>query len=135
MNNNYTPIKSFQDLNVYQNLYQAMLMVHKDICFQLPKDEKFDLIDQMKRASKGAPALIAEGFAKRYQPKAWHKYLQDTIGECGEMIHHLSVCLDLYGNAVNKDSCRAVIDLYIVCCKQLAKLDQSWIDFHDKNKK
>jgi len=41
--NNYKPIKSFRDLVVYQNLYKAMVLVHKKIVPSLPKEEKFDL--------------------------------------------------------------------------------------------
>lgn len=59
-------IESFRDLRVYQNLYQAMVVVHTKVVPNLPKEEKYDLGSQMKRASKAAPALIAEGFAKRF---------------------------------------------------------------------
>jgi len=63
---NKTDIKSFQDLIIYQNLYKAMLVVHMEIVSSLSSDERFGLCSQMKRASKAAPALIAEGFAKRF---------------------------------------------------------------------
>lgn len=118
-------IKSFQDLRVYQNLYKAMLIVHKQILPKLPKEEKYDLVDQMSRASKGAPALVAEGFAKRYQKRQWRKYLNDTIGECNEMVHHLSVCIDLYSRFVSKTVCEKAIDLYDYSARQLTKLGQS----------
>lgn len=131
-NINRKTIKSFQDLEVYQRLYKAMILVHKEIVPKLPKEEKFDLGDQMKRASKGAPALIAEGFAKRYQVKQWKKYLNDTVGECNEMIHHLSVCIDVYSQYVNVETCKEVIDIYDISCKQLTKLGQSWKNYHDK---
>lgn len=62
-----TPIKTFQDLIVYKNLYKAMIIVLTKIIPDLPKEEKFDLVDQMRRCCKAGPALIAEGFAKRYQ--------------------------------------------------------------------
>lgn len=127
-----TPIKTFQDLVVYQNLYRTMVLVHRDVVPKLPKDERFDLVDQMKRASKAAPALLAEGFAKRYQKRQWQKYLNDTIGECNEMIHHLSVCLDVYGQYVEPTLCRQLIDAYDVSCKQLTRLGQKWQDFHEK---
>ena len=132
MENNVKPqtIKTFQDLVVYQNLYQAMILVHQQIVPALPKEEKFDLVDQMKRASKAAPSLIAEGFAKRYQIRQWRKYINDTIGECNEMIHHLSVCVDIYGKYVNVDFCKKVIDIYDISCRQLTRLGQSWQDFH-----
>ncbi|MDP3900081.1 MAG: four helix bundle protein [bacterium] len=131
---NYQPIRSFRDLHVYQNLYKAMVIVHTKIVPNLPKEERFDLVDQMKRASKGAPALLAEGFAKRYQTRAWHKYLEDTIGESSEMIHHLSVCIDLYSQYIDISLCNELISMYDICCKQLAKLDQCWTDFHKQKK-
>lgn len=58
--NKYKPIKTFQDLDVYQNLYKAMVFIHTKIVPNLPKEEKFDLAQQMKRSSKAGPALIAE---------------------------------------------------------------------------
>lgn len=130
-NNNKKPIKSFQDLIVYQNLYKAMIFTHTRIISSLPKEEKFDLVDQMRRASKASPALIAEGFAKRYQKRQWQKYINDAIGECNEMIHHLSICIDVYNQYVNIALCKETIELYNICCKQLTKLSQSWQNFHE----
>jgi four helix bundle protein len=128
--NNYKTIKSFRDLVVYQNLYKDMILVHTQIIPSLPKEEKFDLAPQMRRASKASPALIAEGFAKRYQKRQWQKYITDAIGECNEMIHHLSVCIDVYGQYVNVTLCKELIDSYDISCKQLTKLGQSWQDYH-----
>jgi four helix bundle protein len=125
-------IKSFKDLIVYQNLYQAMVIVLTKIIPNLPKEEKFDLADQMRRASKAGPALLAEGFAKRYQIKQWRKYLNDTIGESNEMIHHLTVCIDIYGEFVDIQLCKQMIDLYDKSCRQTTKLGQAWKDYHDK---
>lgn len=39
------PIKNFQDLIVYQNLYETMKVVLRDIIPSLPKEERFDLVD------------------------------------------------------------------------------------------
>lgn len=130
--NNNHPIKSFQDLNVYKNLYRAMILVHTKIIPNLPKEEKYDLADQMRRASKAAPALLAEGFAKRFQTRQWMKYLNDTIGECNEMINHISVCIDLYSYYVNSAICKEILEIYNIGCKQLTKLGQSWQNYHDK---
>jgi four helix bundle protein len=111
-NNKNKTIKSFRDLHVYQNLYKAMILMLTKIIPRLPKDEKYDLTDQMRRTCKAGPALIAEGFAKRYQKKNWQKYIDDTIGECNEMIHHLSVCIDVYSKYVDKKICEKLIDFY-----------------------
>ena len=124
------PIRTFQDLFVYQNLFKAMITVHTQIIPCLPKDEQFDLVSQMRRASKAAPALLAEGFAKRYQKRHWHKYLHDAMGESNEMIHHLSVTMAIYSRFVSRDLCKETIDLYDKSCRQLTKLANSWKDFH-----
>ena len=60
-------IRSFRDLEVYQRTYAAMLEVMKKVVPQLPREEKYDLKDQLSRSSKVVPRLIAEGYAKRHQ--------------------------------------------------------------------
>lgn len=126
-------IKTFQDLHAYQNLYQAMVIVIKEITPKLPREERFDLSDQMRRACKAGPALIAEGFAKRYQKRNWQKYIDDAIGESNEMINHLSVCTDIYGNFVDVAKCKEAINLYDTASRQLYKLRECWRDFHDND--
>ena len=131
-NQNKKTIKSFRDLQVYQNLYKAMKLVLTRILPTLPKEERFDLKDQMRRCCKSGPALIAEGFAKRYQKRNWQKYIDDTIGECNEMNHHLSVCIDAYPNYVDTKLCEQLIDIYDHSSRQLTNLKKSWRDFHEK---
>lgn len=84
------PIRNFLDLDVYQNLYKASIIVLKEIIPNLPESEKYNLADQIRRCCMAPCALIAEGYAKKNQKLAWKKYLQDAIGECNEMITHLS---------------------------------------------
>ena len=126
-------IRSFQDLRVYQNLYKAMLIVHREIIPKLPPHEKDDLCPQMRRASKAAPALLAEGFAKRYKEKHWKKYLEDSQGECNEMIHHLSTCIDLYPGFVNVETCKQLIEIYDLSCKQLNNVIKKWKNYHENS--
>lgn len=109
-----------------------MVAVLKEILPMLPKEEKYDLKDQMRRAAKGAPSLISEGFAKRYQKKNWQRYIDDTIGECNEMSHHLSVCIDVYPQFVNTNSCKELISNYDLAGKQLTKLKQAWTNYHNE---
>lgn len=128
----FKQLSSFEDLELYQNLYKAMLIVHREIVPKLPQNEKYDLVDQLRRCSKSAPALVAEGFAKRYQPLHWKRYLIDTIGECNEMIHYISVCMDLYSQLVDTDKCRELKDIYDKCRRQATKLAASWQSYHNR---
>jgi len=58
------PIRSFKDLDVYQNTYKAMMEVMTKIIPVLPKCEEYDLKDQMRRACKAIPRLIAKAMPK-----------------------------------------------------------------------
>jgi four helix bundle protein len=66
---NKKSIKSYQDLEVYQIAYQAMLDVFKYILPNLPPEEKYDLVDQLRRSTKIIPRLIAEDYAKRHHKR------------------------------------------------------------------
>lgn len=118
--------RSFLDLIVYQNLYKAMITVLTKIVPKLPREEKFDLGSQMRRACKAPPALIAEGYAKKHHKKEWQKYLNDAIGECNEMIVHLSCAKDVYSSHADADLCQNLIEIYDISGKQLYRLAESW---------
>ena len=65
----------FLDLDVYQKSYDAMISIFKDILPSIPKEERFDLLDQIRRSCKAVPRLIAEGHSKRHQNKGFQKYM------------------------------------------------------------
>lgn len=119
-------VRSFLDLVVYQNLYRAMIAVLTRVVPGLPKEEKFDLGSQMRRACKAPPALIAEGYAQKHHKKEWQKYLKDAIGECNEMIVHLSCAKDVYAKYVDIHLCQDLITTYDISGKQLYRLAESW---------
>jgi four helix bundle protein len=129
---NKKPIRSFGDLEVYKRLYAAMLIVLKEIAPKLPEEEKYGLRTQMRRCCKSSPALLAEGFAKRYQQRSWKKYLEDARGECNEMIHHLGVCIDAYNNYIDAGLCQKMVETYDIANRQLYNLQIKWKDFNEK---
>ncbi len=122
-------ITSFRDLEVYQNTYKAMLIVMKEIVIKLPDNEKYDLRDQLSRACKSIPRLIAEGYAKRHQKAGFQKYIDDAMGECNEMVVSLSQCRDIYPTYVNVERCDELIDIYDKSGRQLYKFGNSWTNF------
>ena len=132
-NDNY--IKSFKDLEVYQNTYKLMLIVMKEILPKLPDNEKYDLKDQLSRACKSIPRLIAEGYAKRHQKAGFQKYLDDAMAECNEMIVSLEQAKDLYNVSPASTAMEALIDLYDKSGRQLYKLSVAWTNFKNKNTK
>lgn len=89
-------IRSFKDLNVYQESYRASVVIARQILPKLPDREKYDLVSQLSRSSKSIPRLIAEGHAKKHQRLAFQKYLDDAIGEANETIVSLEHVKDIY---------------------------------------
>jgi len=122
-------IVSFKDLEVYRNTYEAMLIVMKEIVFKLPDSEKYDLKDQLSRACKAIPRLIAEGYAKRHQKAGFQKYIDDAMGECNEMVVSLSQARDIYSSSVDNKLSEKLIDIYDKSGRQLYKLGSAWTNF------
>ena len=125
--NTKNPIRSFRDLEVYQNTYQSCLTVHKEILPKLPDSEKYDLRDQLSRSTKAVPRLIAEGYGKRHQRFGFQKYLDDAIAECNETIVGLEQCKDIYHISVVV--CIELADVYDKSARQLFKLAVAWDSF------
>ena len=126
------PIKSFHDLDVYQGTYKAMLEVFKQVLPKLPKEEEYDLKNQLRRSSKAIPRLIAEGHSKRHQKKGFQKYLDDAMAESNETIVSLSQARDLYPRHVDIDVCNELIDIYDKSSRQLYKLSLAWTKFSQR---
>ncbi len=131
MNNGQKPIRSFRDLTVYQNTYSAMLEVMQKVIPKIPDVEKYDLTDQIRRACKAIPRLIAEGYGKRHQKAGFQKYIDDAMGECNEMIVSLEQAKDIY----HLDSSLIVklINVYDITGRQLYKLSESWTKMKSKS--
>lgn len=119
-------IKSYRDLEVYQESYQLMLDTGKAIKM-LPKTERFDLASQMRRASRGVPPKIAEGYAKRHYIAEFRKQLISAIGESNEMEVHLETARDL--RLLPKDLCNDLLEKYQVLGRKLSRLIKSWKKF------
>lgn len=128
-------IRSFKDLDVYQNTYKAMLIVMREIIPQLPGHEKFDLKSQLSRACKSIPRLIAEGYAKRHQKAGFQKYLDDAMAESNEMIVSLEQASDLYKIESKTISMVDLIDMYDKAGRQLYNLSMAWTNFRAKGKR
>lgn len=72
--------QSFRDLIVYQKC-RALAKEIKETSQSFPRDEKFSLIDQVRRSSRAIGASIAESWAKRRYEKHFISKLTDSDGE------------------------------------------------------
>jgi four helix bundle protein len=56
-------VRSFKDLKVWKLSHKLSIEV-SELVKTFPKDEKYDLADQMRRSSRSIPSEIAEGFGR-----------------------------------------------------------------------
>jgi four helix bundle protein len=57
-------LKSFRELEVWQKSHQAVLEIYR-VTSSFPKDERFGIVEQLRRAAYWIPANIDEGFGRR----------------------------------------------------------------------
>lgn len=80
-------IRDVTDLNVYQESLRLVGLLY-GFTYKIPKSE-YDLISQVRRASKSIASNITEGFAKRSSEKEFKRFLKIAIGSSDEVITHL----------------------------------------------
>ena len=62
-NGGVNKIKSFTDLNAYKEAHKLVLIIYK-VTNKFPKEERYGLINQMRRATVSITSNIAEGFSR-----------------------------------------------------------------------
>ena len=82
------PIRHFTDLIVWQKAHQSALEIF-ELSKRWPRDERFALIDQVRRSSRSVGANIAEAWGKRRYEPAFVAKLVDADGEAHETEHWL----------------------------------------------
>lgn len=108
----HVTIKSFQDFDVYRGAYEAALDILTNVVPRLPREESRDLADQLRRAYKSIPTLIAEGYASKHHKKQFRKYLEGALAEC-----------------IDTPRINSLVDTYNRLGKQLFRLADAWEPF------
>ena len=103
-----------------QKSYELAIEISKliKVC---PKDEKYLLCDQMRRASRSIPANIAEAWARRRYPKSFVSKLIDAHGEQMEMEVWLDMSKDL--KYIDIDTYESLLGRYVEISKMLQSME------------
>jgi four helix bundle protein len=78
-----TNYMGFRDLIVYQKSYKLAMEIF-EITKGFPQEEKYVLVDQIRRSSRSIPSNIAEAWVKRKYPKSFVSKLLDSLAEEAE---------------------------------------------------
>jgi len=83
----------FEELKAWQKSHQLVLDIYK-IIKKFPTEEKFSLVDQIKRSSSSIPTNIVEG-NERKTKNEFIQFLYVSKGSCAETKYHLLLAKDL----------------------------------------
>jgi four helix bundle protein len=111
-------MRNFQNLNVWKRSREFVLNVY-DVIKNFPKEERFNITDQLRRASVSIPTNIAEG-AGRYSDKEFLRFIQIAIGSASEVENLLILSKDL--SICNEKKLVVLIEDVIIIRKMLIAL-------------
>ncbi len=117
------PIKKFTDLDVYNLSHElAMEIFHMSKGF--PGEEKYSLIDQVRRSSRSVAVNIAEGYGKRIYPANFKRHLVDSNGSLEETKSWLMFSRDC--DYISNEQFQSLIIKSETVGGKLWKLHDSW---------
>ncbi|SRR6266550_9010881 len=73
-------IRSYKELRVYQAAIDAAMRIF-EVTKRFPSEEKFSMVDQMRRSSRSVCSNIGEAWRKRRYPAHFASKLSDSEGE------------------------------------------------------
>ena len=76
-------IRHFRDLEVYQRAFTVAMEIF-ELTKTFPSEEKFSMVDQVRRASRSVCTSIAEGWRKRRYVAVFKNKLTDAAQEASE---------------------------------------------------
>ncbi len=117
------PIRSYRDLEVYQRAKALVAPMH-ELADRLPPHERFDLADQIRRASKSVVTNIVEGYSHKETPSKAKQFWRISMGSANEMVEHLEMVVVL--QYAPRETCQPHIEEYTIVAKQLNRLIQTW---------
>ena len=76
-------IRHFRDLEVYRRAFAAAMKIF-ELTKRFPAEERFSLVDQIRRASRSVCSNLSEAWRKRRYPAVFKNKVTDSMQEASE---------------------------------------------------
>jgi four helix bundle protein len=86
-------VKTYRDLLVWQKAMQLVTQIYS-ITNNLPREELYGLVSQIRRSAISIPSNIAEGYGRNSR-NDYLRFLQISMGSIFELQTQLEICLNL----------------------------------------
>ena len=120
-------IKSYKELRVYQSAMEAAMEIFQ-LTKSFPSEERYSMVDQMRRSSRSVCANIAEAWRKRRYKAAFISKLSDAESEACETqvwIEFASRCS--YVSDAMRDKLDGVYDQIIGQIVRMIDESEKWL--------
>lgn len=112
MARDYTKLRTFQ-------LADALVPDLYVLTRELPREEKYGLQSQMRRAAVSTPTNIVEGSVRK-SDRHYLRFLEDALGSACEVRYLLGLCVRL--GLLDASACEPLIERYTEVIKLLSAL-------------
>lgn len=124
------PVKSFQDLEVYQKLLAVSVTVAK----RIPVTEKIPLTVKIRDTALDIPVLIAYAHSIRFAEAATAlTSLEKTMYKCNLLVVYLEQYRDIYNKEIETEFFEEQIKNILSTRMKLLHLQRSWKKFSGNN--
>ncbi len=86
-------LRNYTELKVWQKAHELVLKIYKETK-NFPQEEKFSLVNQLRRSAVSIPANIAEGYGRKHI-KEYIQMLYISQGSLEETKYYLLLSKDL----------------------------------------
>ena len=93
MNGSEEMLRNYKDLKVWQRSYELCLEIYR-VTKGFPKEERYGLTSQIRRAAASVPSNIAEGYGRKTTPE-YIKFLYVAYGSNCELETQILLSGDL----------------------------------------
>lgn len=112
-------VKHYRELRVYQRAFEAAMRIF-ELSKSWPREKRYSLTDQIRRASRSVCGNIAEAWRKRRYPAHFVSKLSDSDAEAAETQVWLDFALAC--GYITKETHRKLYDDYEAICAGLVNM-------------
>jgi four helix bundle protein len=87
------PVRSYRDLLVWQDSMELVVQIYRTTS-KFPREERYSLVDQLRRAAISVPSNIAEGHG-RSRTGDYLRYLSVAVGSLHELETQIQIATRL----------------------------------------
>ena len=119
-------IRHFRDLIVYEMAFAVAMHIYK-LSKTFPPEEKYSLVDQIRRSSRSVCSNLAEAWRKRRYSAVFKNKITDSMMEASETQCWLEFCLAC--NYIDEDLFKVVDNEYEKIIAMLNSMERNFDKF------